>query len=653
MMLPRVFRLPTRLTTLALATLALALGACAQPLTIAPSDASTVLAKRSITAPNPGEMGTHAVSFLYYGSGKDRRRPEFRDSITYRTGTVDASPYARMEPAVARSRKKYWSYDNTAFPLNARVWYPEGAGPFPLVLVVHGNHNMTEFSDPGYQWLGELLASRGFILASIDENFLNGGIRGENDARGWMLLKHLEVFRALNDSAGKPLAGKVDMSRIALMGHSRGGEAVAIAGAFNRLPAYPDDATQRFNFNFNIKALVAIAPVDGQYRPAEQPTPVQDYSYLVIHGSHDGDVSSFMGLTQYNRFRFTRPGPEFKSAIWMHRANHGQWNTVWNDRDNGDYSVRALQLKALIDGEEQRRFGRVVIGGFLEATLNGRDEYRLLFRDHRSAGDWLPPTMYLTRYADARTTMLATFEEDVDVSSGSVPGVRLIGDSLSTWRESDMPSRSRAATFRSNAATLGWNNTPVGKDTTTPRWPARFTVALSDSLSRALSLTPQHALLLTVGTTDQKPGPRRVPRDTSARDSTKSDSAAKAKPAKPASTGKSSGKSSGKSPKDTVPPDFTLELEDADGRIARLPLSTFGAVRLPIESYIYRRRGRDKSQFPTLAEPIMQTYVAPLTAFRDANSALDVSRLRALRLVFDRTRAGTVQLDDIGVSRPQ
>lgn len=649
MMLPRVFRLPTRLTTSAFASLALALGACAQPLTIAPSDASTVLAKRSITAANPGEKGTHTVGFLYYGSGKDRRRPEFRDSITYRTGTVDASPYARMEPAVAKSRKKYWGYDNTAFPLNARVWYPEGAGPFPLVLVVHGNHNMTEYSDPGYQWLGELLASRGFILASIDENFLNGGIRGENDARGWMLLKHLEVFRALNDSAGKPLAGKVDMSRIALMGHSRGGEAVAIAGAFNRLPAYPDDATQRFDFNFNIKALVAIAPVDGQYRPAEQPTPVHDYSYLVIHGSHDGDVSSFMGLTQYNRFRFTRPGPEFKSAIWMHRANHGQWNTVWNDRDNGDYSVRALQLKALIDGEEQRRFGRVVIGGFLEATLNGRDEYRMIFRDHRSAGDWLPPTMYLTRYADARTTMLATFEEDVDVSSGSVPGVRLHGDSLSTWRESDMPSRSRAATFRSNAATLGWNNTPAGKDTTMPRWPARFTVSLSDSLSRALSLSPQHTLLLTVGTTDQKPGPRRVPRDTSKRDSARTDSASKATPAKPTPKGKSSGKPA----KDTVPPDFTLELEDADGRVARLPLSTFGAVRLPIESYIYRRRGRDKSQFPTLAEPIMQTYVAPLAAFREANTALDVTRLRALRLVFDRKRAGTVQLDDIGFSRPQ
>ena len=34
--------------------------------------------------------------------------------------------------------------------------------------------------------------SRGYIAVSVDENFLNGGIRTENDARGWMLLKHLK-----------------------------------------------------------------------------------------------------------------------------------------------------------------------------------------------------------------------------------------------------------------------------------------------------------------------------------------------------------------------------------------------------------------------------------------------------------------------------
>ena len=640
----RSVRLVRRAVPTALAAaLAAGLAACAQPLTIAPSDAATVLARRTITAENPGLPGPLAVRQVYYGSGKDRRRPEYRDSITYRTATVDASPFVRTEPANAKARRKYWGYDNTAFPLNARVWYPEGEGPFPLVLVVHGNHDMREFSDPGYRWLGELLASRGFILASIDENFLNGNLRGENDARAWMLLKHLEVFRALNDSAGKPLFGRIDMRRIALMGHSRGGEAVAIAGAFNRLSHYPDDATVRFDFNFDIKALVAIAPVDGQYRPADQPTPVSDYNFLVIHGSHDGDVSSFMGLTQYNRFRFTRPGPEFKSAIWMHRANHGQWNTVWNNKDNGTYSVRALQLGALVDGEAQRRFGRVVIGGFLEATLKGRDEYRAIFRDHRAAGDWLPPEMYITRYADARTRWLATFDEDVDVTTGTAPGVRIRAESLSTWKESDAQARSRASTFRSNLATLGWNNTASGRDSTVGRWPARVSVTLPDSLRRAWNVSDASALLLTIGSTDQKPGARKVPRDTTKRDSTARDSTKRA--ARRPSTPRPK-----TPPKDTVAPDLTVELEDANGRIARLPLSTFGPVRMPIESYIYRRRNRDKTQFPTLAEPVMQTYRAPLARFREAAASFDPAALREVRLVFDRKKVGAITLDDIGIT---
>ncbi len=637
--------LATARTVLCAALCAALLTSCTQPLTLTPSDADRVLSRRTITAANPGLPGPMTVRKLYYGAAGNMRRPEFRDSATYRTGTVDASPYARTEPAQAKSRKKYWGYDNTKFPLNGRVWYPEGDGPFPLVLVVHGNHSMEEYSDPGYQWLGELLASRGFILASIDENFLNGGIRGENDARGWMLLKHLEVFRALNDSAGKPLHRKIDMSRIALMGHSRGGEAVAIAGAFNRLPYYPDDANQKFNFNFDIKGLVAIAPVDGQYLPTERPTPLSDYNYLVIHGSHDGDVSTFQGLMQYNRIRYTRPGPEFKSAIFMYRANHGQWNTVWNNKDNGTTSGRFLQLKALVSGEEQRQFGRVVISGFLETALHGKQDYRAMFIDHRAAGDWLPPTMYMNRYGDANTRYLATFEEDVDLTTGSVPGVRITTDSLSTWKENDVPVRSRGSSFRSNVVTLGWNNTPIGKDTTVVRAAGSAIFLLSDSIRAAWRPDASSTVLLTIGTTTQTPGPRKLARDTTKRDSasTKSDSAAKSKKKTPTPK---------PAPKDTVkrPTDLSVELRDSQGHAARLPLSEFGAIRVPLESYIYRRKGRDKTQFPTLAEPVMQTFALPTAAFIKANSAFDPATLQSIRLVFDRARIGAILLDDVGIS---
>ena len=121
--------------------------------------------------------------------------------------------------------------------------------------------------------------------------------------------------------------------------------------------------------------MFAIAPVDGQYKPAGVPTPIENVNYMVIHGSHDGDVSSFNGLRAFQRIKFTDGKPWFKAAWYVYRANHGQWNTVWGNKDNGPRSGRYLDLRGLITPEEQRQFSKVVIGAFLEATLHGRTEY--------------------------------------------------------------------------------------------------------------------------------------------------------------------------------------------------------------------------------------------------------------------------------------
>src|SRR5262245_11398921 len=370
-----------------LAVAAVGIAGCSQALKLATNDSTTVLSQQTITAPNPAEPGPHAVKTLFYGSGTDQRRPEFKTGVAIKTKTVDVSPFATIAAAQAKTRKKFWGFDLKKAPINGRVWYPDGPGPFPLALVVHGNHNWREFSDPGYGYLGELLASRGFILVSVDENFING-LGGENDGRAWLLLKHLDAWKQFNDTADGPFFHKVDMGNIAVMGHSRGGEAAAHAAMFNKLKYYPDDFKQEFKFNYNIKAVVAIAPVDGQYKPSGQFTPLENVNYLIIHGSHDGDVTTALGLRQYERLRFTDGQPYFKSAIYMYRANHGQWNTVWGNKDNGPRSGRSLELRALIDPEAQRQFGKVVISGFLEATLHGKSEYIPMFRDHRTAGAW-------------------------------------------------------------------------------------------------------------------------------------------------------------------------------------------------------------------------------------------------------------------------
>ena len=83
------------------------------------------------------------------------------------------------------------------------------------------------------------------------------------------------------------------------------GEAVGIAAAFNSLDRYPDDASLDFDFDFNLRGVIAIAPVYGQYEPRERPTPVRDINYFTIHGDMDGDVQSFEGVGQYSRVGFS------------------------------------------------------------------------------------------------------------------------------------------------------------------------------------------------------------------------------------------------------------------------------------------------------------------------------------------------------------
>ena len=620
-------------------TAALVAGACAAPLKLAHDDSEVVLTRQLLVAPNPSQPGSFGVKTLYYGSGTDKQRAVYRDSVTLKTAVVNGAKFAAApDPKQAKIRKNYWGFDFTKLPVNGRVWYPDAPGPFPLVLVVHGNHDMKQFSDPGYQYLGELLASRGYVVASVDENFLNGNIRGENDARGWMLLKHLQSWKRFNDSTGSPLQGKVDMHNIALMGHSRGGEAVTVAGAFNRLAYYPDDATVKFDFNFDIKSLVAIAPVDGQYRPADKPTPVANYNYFLIHGSHDGDVSTFNGLAQYERIRFTDGKPWFKSAVFVYRANHGQWNTTWGSLDGGPRSARSLDTRGLISQADQRKFAEVYISAFLDATLRGKSEYLPMFRDHRVVGQWLPKTMYTTRFQESAFRTAADFEEDVDVTSGSVPGVVLSSDSLAVWKESPVPFRSRGSTQAHNAVTIGWNNRIAGDDTTKLGTAASFAMQVSDSLRSAWNVGASSSLVFSLSPTDVKPGPRAVARDTTKKTDSLSKTAPKKKPktkdAKP----------------DTVPIDLSIEVTDAGGRTSSVFLSAYGVVRRPLESYVYRRAGRDKQRFANVYEIVLQTYAIPLADFARATPGFDAARITRVRWRFNRSIAGTIILDNIGFS---
>jgi hypothetical protein len=570
---------------------------------------------------NPAEVGPYRVNKLFYGAGNDIRRPEYGASVALKTRTVDASDFFKDFTGWKKwARRKYWGFDVDKLPLNARVWYPEGDGPFPLALIVHGNHDMAEFSDPGYAYLGELLASRGFILASIDENFLNSGLfhdpPKQQQVRGWMLLEHLKLWRDWNRTAGNPFYGKVDMAHIALMGHSRGGEAAATAALFNRMQYYPDNADIRFDYGFAIQAVVAIAPADGQYKPAGQHRWIEDVSYLTLQGAHDADVSSFMGSRQWEHVRYTRPGPWFKAEIYAYRANHGQFNTVWGRTDAGDPLSWLLNLKPLMPGAEQRRISKTYISAFLEATLKGRREYLPLFEDWRAGRAWLPDTIYINRFQTASYTPLAAFQEDADITTTTAPGGRIAGQGLSIWREGRIPWRGGDRDY--NGVFLGWNrarNAPA----------AAYTITLPEGAAAQWRLGKTSTVELSLAALDEDaplPGKKKDDKNKKPDESPK---------------------------KDRESPDFTIELTAGDGVSASAPVSRFAAIPPPLQEKFTKLDLMETAWYEKAWEPVLQTVRVPLAAFK----GIDPAKLTVVRLKFDRTAASVICISGIGFGQEE
>jgi len=566
---------------------------------------------RPLAVPNPANVGPNPVLTVFYGNGSDIRRPEYGKSVAIKTKTIDGSLFFKdFKGWKEKLRRRYWGFGLDKMPLNARVWYPKGDGPFPLALIVHGNHNMTEFSDPGYEYLGQLLASRGFILASVDENFLNGWIvapEKEQAVRGWMLLEHLKLWREWNETPGNIFYRKVDVSNVALLGHSRGGEAVSTAALFNTLSYYPEDANIQFNYHYPIKSLVAIAPVDGQYKPAGEYRTIKDVSYFTIQGANDSDISSFHGSRQWDHVHYSDDGNFFKAELYIYGANHGQFNTRWGRSDAGHLMGWFLNLKPLLDPTDQRQIAKTYISAFLETTLHGNRDYLPMFRDYRTARDWLPKTYYMSRYQDPSYRAIANFNEDPDLATTTIPGGHISSSNLSIWKEGRIPYRQGDRGY--NGVFLGWNraeNAPV---------PA-YSLMLPDGFK------PPPVLILSLAVTDQKaPLPGKHDDDKK--------------------------KDKDKEEKTAEMTDFDIELE-AGGATAVLPLSRFGALLPPFKVRFTKLQFMDDFAYEKSSEPVFQTFELPLAAFPN----LDPSKLHAIRLKFDRTPMRVIILSQVGFENP-
>lgn len=395
----------------------------------------------------------------------------------------------------------------------ARIMYPAttaGVGTpvsgilpnYPVALFLHGRHWNCDYdgdgpgmsggysfnctptdnyipSHEGYNYIMERLASQGIFCISISAHDIQPGLGAwDYDARGRLILKFLDKLKDWNDNGTDPFggifSGKLDMSKVALSGHSRGGEGVVAAQEINQTWPTPH----------SIVAVNAIAPTDQNalsYLMTDAP-------YFLLIGARDGDVATMHGFRTYDRAYPEGAAVRYdKSVAWVYGANHNYFNTIWTDgaalgspnpwagaKDDGStLSVSYSMLAA-----EQRQIAMTTICAFFRQHLQDIEPYREILTGKIKPSLLLNQEIYWT-FQDEERKAIDNFEQvplnkNQNTVTGAVtaPGFTLFDEYLLNYSSSDYPSGYPTdAKFFHDALglKLGWSspqtyttNIPVG-----------------------------------------------------------------------------------------------------------------------------------------------------------------------------------------------
>src|SRR5688500_13307620 len=352
------------------------------------------------------------------------------------------------------TREEY-NFGDTAFiasnfpgpiELLASIHYPANlpAGPYPVILFMHGRHatcfvggsallqwpctaqnSQSIPSYRGYDYVAEVIASHGYVVVSVSANGVNAVDNSVFDlgalARAALLQKHLDILKTCNTTGGAPFgtkfAGKLDLTRVGTMGHSRGGEGVVRHKVLNDALGAP----------YGIKAVFPLAPVDFNRFV------VNNAALNVLLPYCDGDVVDLQGVHFYDDARYNVPGDQApKHYVLVMGANHNFYNTVWSPSSTfpgaandwqvfvpGGHSDRhcgTVPGNKRLTETQQRGTGLAYMSAFFRAYVGGENQFIPIL-----TGDAPPP-------ASAQTNDLFVSYHAPDTSSLRLDVNRLLND---------------------------------------------------------------------------------------------------------------------------------------------------------------------------------------------------------------------------------
>lgn len=199
------------------------------------------------------------------------------------------------------------------------------------------------------EWWGPRLASHGYAVLILDTNDRR---QDQPEERAEALIAAVRILRGENDRAGSPLRGRIDVGKMAIMGHSMGGGGTLIAAN-----EYPDE----------IQAAIPFTPwqPDGDFSQITVPT-------LVMAGSADRVA-------------------EVADHAWPHFLSIPESTTkVFMEIDGGSHYIGDTTR-----GDDLETIGRYGIA-WLKLYLDGDERYRGFIYGEEAEADREKFSRYLT-----------------------------------------------------------------------------------------------------------------------------------------------------------------------------------------------------------------------------------------------------------------
>ncbi|MFD9003562.1 hypothetical protein ACFV0T_21735 [Streptomyces sp. NPDC059582] len=372
-------------------------------------------------------------------------------------GSVDPG-----RPGAYRTVTGEYALDSVRLPgfaapveMRAVVVAPEGApGRRPLALFLHGRHatcyRATDATGDwpcpagtrpipsyrGYLRDQRLLASQGYVTVSISANGINGQDFAAEDggaqARSSLVRQHLARWA---DWAAHPATApavvrrgpRADLSRVLLVGHSRGGEGVNRAALDSLYPPPAGQDGYRGPVRWHIRGTVLVGPtIFGQ-------NPVADVPSMTILPGCDGDVSDLQGEVYVDGTRGVSRGTALHSAVYVVGANHNFFNSewtpgqaaapadddFWDDPEQRD-AVCSTGTRTRLTADQQHRAGATYVAAAARLFVAGDDRARELLDGSGRRAPSADPARVLTHAVGANRGAGFLPDGPVTVSGGTL-----------------------------------------------------------------------------------------------------------------------------------------------------------------------------------------------------------------------------------------